>query len=152
MPLVDDISQLGEECKMYVDAGGAEDSAWSEVACIIDDSDSLTYREADSVCRGDVEIKTHIGKPKFTTSGNLLFKRNDTEYEILRDAAQAKTVIGVALMNGTITEVGAEGWWRDMQITQWNESRPDSDTIKVAFTMVTSADSVYVSTFKQIIA
>lgn len=152
MPLADDVSQLGEECKMYVDSAGAEQGSWAAVDAVIDDSDSFTRREADSICRGDAEIKTHVGKPKFTNSGNILFKRNDTQYEVLRDAAYANTTIGIALMNGVITEVGAEGWWRDMKITQWNETRPDGDTVKVAFSMVTAADSAYVSVFKQITA
>jgi hypothetical protein len=152
MPLTDDVSQLGDDCYMYVDASGAEGSSWAACGVVIDDNDTLERRTADSNCREDVEIKQHVGKPKFEESGNLLFKRNHTEYEILRDAARNNTSIGVALMNGIITEIGAEGWWRDMKITRWQESRPDGDTIKVAFTMVTDASSTYVSVYKQITA
>lgn len=150
--MTDDVSQLGDDCKMYVDSAGAEGGSWALVDVIIDDSDTNERVTADSNCRGDVEIKQHVGKPKFEESGNLLFKRNDTNYEILRDAYLANTTVGIALMNGVITDIGAEGWWRDMKITKWNETRPEGDTIKVAFTMVTAADSAYVSVYKQITA
>lgn len=152
MPLTDDVSQLGDDCKMYIDILGAEAGTWAEVGVVIDDTDSFDRRTVDSVCRGDAEIKSHVGKPKFEESGNLLFKRNDTVYEALRDAAHANTPIGVALMNGGITVVGAEGWWRDMRISKWAESRGDNDTVKVAFAMMTDAGSAYVSVFKQITA
>lgn len=153
MPLIDDVSQLGEDCEMSVDVAGAEQGSWVTVGAVIDDSDTFERNTADSICRGDAEVKQHVSsKAKFEESGNLLFKRNDTAYEALRDAAHANTSIGVALMNGGIAVVGAEGWWRDMKISRWNESRPDGDTIKVAFTMVTDADSAYVSVYKQITA
>lgn len=150
MALTDDVTQLGDDCFLYVDVLGAEVGTWAEVDTIIDDSDTFERVTADSNYRGAAEIKQHVGKPKFEESGNLIFKRNDPNYEALRDAARDNTNLGVAIMNGPITTIGAEGWWRDMKITRWNESRPEGDTIKVAFTMVTNAGSAYVSVYKQI--
>ena len=146
------MSQLGDDCKLYYDLSGAEAGTWVEADVIIDDGDTFERRVADSNCRGDAEIKQHVGKPKYELSGNLLFKLNDTEYEALRDAAHANTSIGIAVMNGAIATVGNEGWWRDMKFSQWNETRPDGDTVKIAFTLVTDASSTYVSNFKQVSA
>lgn len=145
-------SRLGDDMKMYYDLSGAEQGTWVEADVIIDDSDTFERRTAESNCRGDAEIKTHVGKPKYELSGTLLMKAEDTEYEALRDAAHGNDSIGIATMNGAIATVGSEGWWRDMKFSQWNEQRPDGDTVKISFTLVTDASSTYVSNFKQVTA
>ncbi len=141
---------LGDDAVMYYDVAGAEQGSWGEADVVIDDSDTFERRTAESNCRGDAEIKQHVGKPKFEITGNLKFKLNDTNYEALRDAVHNNTSIGIARMNGDITTSGNGGWWRDMRFSRWSESRPDGDIIKVAFTLVTDASSSYVSVFKQI--
>jgi hypothetical protein len=138
---------LGDDFKFYYDILGAEIGTWALADAIIDDADSFERRTAESNCRGDVEIKTAVGKPKFEESGTLLFKKSDTGYEALRDAAQANTNLGIALYDGLIATSGNEGWFRDMRFSSWAETRPDGDTVKVAFTLVTNADSTYVSNF-----
>ena len=141
---------LGDNSKFYYDGGGAESGSWVEADMIIDDGDTLERRTAEANTRGDVEIKTHVGKPKYELSGTLLFQLNDAQYEVLRNSAHNNTTIGIAVMNGTVSTSGNEGWWRDMKFSNWNETRPDGDTVKIAFTLVTDASSTYVSNFKQV--
>lgn len=143
-------SQLGEECKLYYDVAGAEVGSWVEADVIIDDGDTFERRTAESNCRGFTEVKEHVGKPKYTLSGTLLFQFGDTEFTALQAAAQANTNLGIAVMNGAIATASNKGWWRDMRFSQWNETRPDGDTVKVAFTLVTNASSSYASNFKTI--
>jgi len=144
------MSQLGDDCKLYYDTSGAEAGSWVEADVIIDDGDTFERRTAESNCRGDAEVKEHVGKPKYNLSGTLLFKFGDTEFVALQSAAQANTSLGIAVMNGAIATSANKGWWRDMKFSQWNENRPDGDTVKVSFTLVTDADSSYVSNFKTI--
>jgi len=144
-------SQLGDDCKLYYDVLGAEVGSWVEADVIIDDGDTFERRTAESNCRGDVEVKVHVGNPKYTLSGTLLFKFGDTEDDALLAAVQANTNLGIAVMNGNIATSGNEGWWRDMRFSQWNETRPDGDTVKITFTLTTNAASAYVSNFKTIV-
>lgn len=135
-------SVLGDNAKFYYDTSGAEVGSWTEATCIIDDTDSLEFRTAESNCRGDSETTMHVGKPTHKVSGTLLFKHGSgdgAKYRALRDAAQNRTVIGVALMSADITHVGAEGWFRNMQFSKWERQAPDGDTMKVSFELVVAA-------------
>jgi hypothetical protein len=135
-------SALGDNAKFYYDTTGAEVTAWTEATVVIDDTDSLEFVTAESNCRGDAEKTMHVGKPSHKVSGTLLFKHGSgdgAKYRALRDAAHAKTVIGVAIMSADITHVGSEGWFRNMQFSKWELQRPDGDTIKVSFELVVAA-------------
>ena len=141
---------LGDDCKLYYDLAGAEQGSWVEADVVMDDGDDDNRVTAKANCRGFAEIKTHVGKSEYSLSGNLLLVKGSTALEALRGAYQANTSLGIAVMDGDIATSGSKGWWRDMKLTKWSESRPEGDVVKVAFELATDAGSSYVSNFKTI--
>jgi hypothetical protein len=72
--------------------GGA--GALTEIPVAIDDAIASERRAVESNCRGDAEITEHTGKPKYSFTANLLFKRGTpgTTYAAMRAAYTAGTV------------------------------------------------------------
>ena len=152
MPNVADGSVLGDDCKLYYSAtlGGA--GALTEIPVVIDDAISSERRAVESNCRGDAEISEHTGKPKYTISANMLFKRGTpgTTYAAMRSAYVAGTVHHYALASGAIADVGHVVFRIEGRIKCWNETRPDNDTVKVAIEIAKAADNSYASNYSTV--
>ena len=147
MPTAADGSVYGDNCKMYYSAtlGGA--GALTEIPVVIDDSIASERRTAESNCRGDAEIKTHVGKPKHTISGNMLMKRGTpgTTYLALKTAYMANTVLHWALATGTITDIAEHVFRMEGRLAKFEETRADNDSVKVAFEIQPDPISTYAS-------
>ena len=105
MPNAADGSVLGDDCKLYYSAtlGGA--GTLTEIPVVIDDAIASERRSVESNCRGDAEISEHTGKPKYSFTANMLFKRGTpgTTYAAMRTAYTAGTIHHYALASGTVT-------------------------------------------------
>jgi hypothetical protein len=152
MPNVADGSVLGDDCKLYYSAtlGGA--GALTEIPVVIDDAINSERRSVESNCRGDAEISEHTGKPKYTLSVNMLFKRGSpgTTYAAMRAAYTAGTVHHYALASGTVTDVGQVVFRLEGRIKSWNETQPDNDTKKVSIEIAKAADNSYASNYSTV--
>lgn len=142
-----DGSVLGDDCKMYYSATLGGSGSVTEIPVIIDDTISSERRKAESNCRGDSEISEHVGKPKHTISFTMLVKRNTpgTTYTALRTAYMANTVLAYALTTGDITHIGQHVFRLEGQISKWEETRGDNDTVKVSGEITKAASSTYAS-------
>lgn len=147
MPTVLDGSVLGDECKLYFSAtlGGA--GTLTEVPVVIEDTISSERRSAESNCRGDSEIKEHIGKPKHSISGTMLFKRGTPGASLatLRTAYMANTMLHWASASGTIADEGQHVFRFEGKLKKWEQSNGDNDTVKVAFEIAPDPGSTYAS-------
>ena len=147
MPNAADGSVLGDDCKMYYSAtlGGA--GSLTEIPVIIDDTIGSERRKAESNCRGDAEISEHVGKPKHTISFTMLVKRGTpgTTYLAMKTAYMAGTIHHYALATGTITDVGQHVFRLEGQISKWEETRGDNDTVKVSGEITKAAANTYAS-------
>lgn len=142
-----DGSVLGDDCKMYYSAtlGGA--GSLTEIPVIIDDTIGSERRKAESNCRGDAEISEHVGKPKHTISFTMLVKRGTpgTTYLAMRTAYMSGTIHHYALATGTITDIGQHVFRLEGQISKWEETRGDNDTVKVTGEITKAAANTYAS-------
>jgi hypothetical protein len=147
MPTAADGSVLGDDAKLYYSAtlGGA--GTLTEVPVVIDDTIGSERRTAESNCRGDAEVSEHVGKPKHTISGTMLFKRGTpgATYLTLRNAYAAGTLLHFALASGTVADTAQHVFRIEGKFKRWEESRPDNDTIKASFEIARSPDSSYAS-------
>jgi hypothetical protein len=147
MPAAADGSVYGDDCKFYYSAtlGGA--GTLTEVPVIISDSVNTENRSAESNCRGDAEIKEHIGKPKHSISGQMLFKRQTpgATYLTLLTAHAAKTTLHFALASGTITDTGQHVFRCEGKFKSFTQNRGDNETVTVDFEIVPTPDSTYAS-------
>lgn len=141
--------RLGDDARLYYSAtlGGA--GVLTAIDCVIDDEIASEKRTADSNVRGDNEIRTLIGKPRHSLSGNFQTRVGTAgvQYLVMKAAYIAGTVLHFAATTGDILDSGQQVFRSEMQISKWTESRPDGDSIKVAFELVPSALSTYASNF-----
>ena len=147
MPTASPGSVLGDDCKLYYSAtlGGA--GALTEVPVSIDDTISSERRTAESNCRGDAEVSTHVGKPKYSITGSILFKRGTpgATFLTMRAAYAAGTTLHFALASGTVTDVDQHVFRLEGKFSRWEEARADGDTVKVSFEIQRTPDSTYAS-------
>lgn len=147
-----DGSVLGDDCKTYYSAtlGGA--GALTEIPVIIDETISSERRAVESNCRGDAEITEHTGKPKHSISGTLLVKRGSVgaTYATLRDAYVNNTVLHWAFATGDSADIGQYIFRIEGRLKRWEETRPDNDTVKVAFEIAKAADNAYASNWSTV--
>jgi len=141
-------ARMGDDCKLYYSATLGGSGSLTEVDCSIDDEFASERRTADSNSRGDAEIKTLVGKPKHSLTGNLQTRVGSpaTAYLAMKTAYFAKTVLHFAIATGDITHVGQQVYRFEGQITKWTESRPDGGAVQVAVEIMPSAASTYAST------
>lgn len=140
-------SVYGDECKLYYSAtlGGA--GSLTEVPVVIDDEQASERRGAESNCRGDTEIKEHVGKPKHSLSGTMLLKRTTpgTAYAALKTAYFANTVLAYAVATGDVTINDQHVFRFEGRIKKWSETHPDNDTVKCSFEIMPDPESSYAS-------
>jgi hypothetical protein len=149
MPAASPGSVLGDDCKLYFSAtlGGA--GALTEVPVSIDDTVSSERRTAESNCRGDSEVSTHVGKPKHTVSGSFLLKRGTpgATFLTLRAAYAAGTTLHFAFSTGTITDTDNQVFRMEGRFSRWEQANADGDTVKVSFEIQRTPDSTYSSNY-----
>lgn len=147
MPNAADGSVYGDDCKLYYSATLGGSGALTEVPVIISDSINSERRSAESNCRGDAEIKEHIGKPKHSISGQILLKRNTpgATYLTLLTAYEDKTTLHLALATGTITDIGQHVFRCEGQFKSFTQNRGDNETVVIDFEFVPTPDSTYAS-------
>lgn len=140
-------SRLGDDCKLYYSATLGGSGTLTEIDCVIDDEISSERRTADSNARGDAEIKTLVGKPKHSLTGNMQVRVGSpgVAYLAMKAAYFAKTVLHFAATTGDITLVGQQVFRFEGQITKWTESRPDGGQTQVAFEIMPTSASTYAS-------
>ena len=152
MPNAADGSVLGDDCKLYYSATLGGSGTLTEIPVVIDDAIASERRSVESNCRGDAEISEHTGKPKYSFTANMLFKRGTpgTTYAAMRAAYTAGTIHHYALASGTVTDVGQVLFRIEGRIKSWNETRPDNDTVKVAIEVAKAADNSYASNYSTV--
>ena len=152
MPNAADGSVLGDDCKLYYSATLGGSGSLTEIPVVIDDAIASERRAVESNCRGDSEISEHTGKPKYSFTANMLFKRGTpgSTYAAMRTAYAAGTVHHYALASGAIADVGQVVFRIEGRIKSWNETRPDNDTVKVAIEVAKAADNSYASNWSTV--
>ncbi len=147
MPTAAPGSVLGDDCKLYISATLGGSGALTEVPVSIDDTISSERRTAESNCRGDAEISTHVGKPKHTVSGSLLLKRGTVgaTFATLRAAYAAGTTLHFVFATGTSTDVDQQLFRMEGKFSRWEQANADGDTVKVSFEVQRTPDSTYAS-------
>lgn len=147
MPTAADGSVMGDNCKTYYSAtlGGA--GTLTEIPVIIDDTISSERRTAESNCRGDAEVKTHVGKPKHSLTGTILMKRGTpgATYLTLKTAYMANTILHFAVATGTVTDSAEHVFRMEGRFSKWEESRAENDSVKVSFEIQPDPVSTYAS-------
>jgi hypothetical protein len=127
---------LGKDAKLYRNTGSYGSPAWNEIPNVKDLSLPFELGEADVSTRGYGSWKARIG-----TLGDLeltfdtVYDPTDADVTALRDAFFARTIIGMAIMDGDITVSTTKGFRADMQVFGFEQSQNLEDAQRVSVTM-----------------
>ena len=144
------MNQLGTKLKLYIDPSGVGGSSWSE----FDDTEEDTLNQSRNV--GEIRnrasdwVKVLTGKRDASVEVTATFKKNDPQYEAIRDAFNSGSDIGIAAFSGVITDAGEEGLQADCKVVQMNRLGPLEDAVKHSITFRPSAESLVEPSYAEI--
>ena len=129
--------KLGMEAKLYYCAAGIGGTpTWTELANVKNVTLGLQKGEADVTTRANNGWKASVGTLK---EGNIEFEMvwdtEDAGFEAVSAAYFGDTAIGIAAMDGDITEAGRQGLWADMAVIDFSREEPLEEALSVKVTL-----------------
>lgn len=140
----------GRVQKLYIDVDGdIATPTWVEYGKI--QGASLNGpRDVSEIKERDVEETTVLlGHKNRELSLSVTRRPGHTTYDVLQDAYETGSKVGVALMTGTITEVGQRGYQAEMKVTGWDDDQAH-DNSAISVTLRPAADFVTPPAFVEI--
>ncbi len=126
----------GLDCKLYVNTATYGSPTWVEWPCVRSSVLNLTYDEVDATCRGSGGFRrTSPTLALLEVTGDAIKDKDDASFIDMQDAARAKTVLDIMVLDGDRTVDGSDGWRLDAQIFSWTENQPLEDVVTVDFTI-----------------
>jgi hypothetical protein len=128
--------KLGGEAKLYFCAAGIGGSPeWTEITPVKDLTLNVEKGEAEVSTRGGGGWKATIGALKdAVVEFEIVADDENAGFVALRTAFFDGTVLGLAVMDGPVTEGGREGLWADCAILKFDRNEPLEEAITVSVT------------------
>jgi hypothetical protein len=116
--------KYGIDGKLYFcSAGIGGTPVWTEIKNVQNLNTAASHSKHDVTTRGNGGFRAQAAILKeIGLEFDMIHDPADTGYTTLRDAFAAKSVIGIAVMNGDITVAGTEGIWFDAQVMKWERN------------------------------
>jgi hypothetical protein len=129
-------AKLGSEAKLYFCAAGIGGTpTWTELANVKNLTLDLKSGEADVTTRANNGWKATLATLKEAgIDFEMVWNSGDAGFTAIKDAWLAKTVIGLAAMDGDITVAGNQGLVADCQVTGFTRDEPLDGPITVKVT------------------
>ena len=128
--------KLGLEGKLYYDPLGVGKSSWTELDNCKDVNLSMEAGEADVTTRGNNGWRATIAT--LLDAGiefEMVYDTADEGFTALQTAFLAKSTIGIAVMDGDITQAGSQGLQADCVITSFGRNEPLEEGMSVPVTI-----------------
>ena len=148
---------MGRDEKLYYQTTGTRITWSSPGATAPNLSEITTVRDltlpgerntADTSARGDDHDTMDVGSISSSEiSFNLTHRDTDLGRDALRSAFEGKTVIALAILNGSNAVAGSRGLWADFKVSKFEEPQNLNDAIGYEVTVVkfaTLVDGEYV--------
>ncbi len=128
---------LGKDAKLYFCADGIGGTPlWTELTNVKNVDVSLQKGEADVTTRGNNGWKASVGTLKEgSIEFEMVWDTDDTGFAALQAAYFNDTAIGIAAMDGDVTEAGRQGLWADMAVIDFSRSEPLEEALTVKVTL-----------------
>lgn len=125
----------GRLCKLYLDVDGSIASpTWVELGKVQGAAKTSQRDLAEVKERVFDETTVLLGHNTKEFTVQLTRRPADTNYDTIEDAHESGAKVGIALMTGTITEVGQRGFQGEVYITGFDDDQShDSTTVNVTF-------------------
>ena len=127
--------RLGMEAKLYFCAAGIGGSpTWTELTSVKNVSLALQTGEADVTTRGNSGWKATAATLKEgSIEFEMVWDTADAGFAAIKNAYFGNSLIGLAVMDGSIIAAGSQGLWADCMITNFSrdEALEEAITVKV---------------------
>jgi hypothetical protein len=129
-------AKLGSEAKLYFCAAGIGSTpTWTEISNAKNVTLDLKSGEADVTTRANNGWKATLATLKEASIDfEMVWNTGDAGFTALKNAWLAKSVIGLAAMDGDITTAGNQGLVADCQVTGFTRDEPLDGPITVKVT------------------
>ncbi len=128
--------RLGMQAKLYFKTGGvAAAGAWVELPNTKDLTLNLETGEADVTTRGNAGWRATVATLKDgSIEFEMVWDTSDAGFTAIKDAFFANAAIGLAVMDGLVTQAGSQGLQADFAITNFTRKEPLEEAIAVSVT------------------
>jgi len=128
---------LGKDAKLYFCAAGIGGTpTWTELTNVKNVTVNLQKGEADVTTRGNNGWKASVGTLKEgSIEFEMVWDTEDAGFAALQAAYFGDTAIGIAAMDGDITEAGRRGLWADMAVIDFSREEPLEEALSVKVTL-----------------
>lgn len=123
--------QSGLNCALYIDGSGVGGSSWSEV------DDAANVSQSSQRNQGTVKNRSSSyelflpGQISVEHTVTVTLNRGDTALATIKTAYDAGTILGVAAMTGTITDINEIGYQYDALVTSFNMEQGIDDAVEL---------------------
>lgn len=143
-------ARLGRLHKLYIDADGdIESPTWVEYGEIQGASRSNPRDVAEVKERGLDETTVLLGHKTRELSLTVTKRPGNTNYDILEEAFESGSKVGVAMMTGPIATAGERGYQAEMYVTNWDDDQAH-DATSATVTLRPAADYTTAPDFVEI--
>lgn len=129
------MAQIGADCVLYRNTGTWSVPVWNEIPIVRDLTLTLEKGEADVSNRGTGGWRAVLGTLK---DGNLEFEvvweRDDDDFEAIRDAFLANTLLDLVALDGPISVTGTQGLRAEMSIMTFSRNEALEDAVTASVT------------------
>ncbi|MGC1272796.1 MAG: hypothetical protein WBC44_03750 [Planctomycetaceae bacterium] len=141
---------IGKNRKLYVDVDGSlATPMWVEAGKIQGATKNSSRNVAEIEERAEEDVLVLLGHKSREVTFQLTFRPGDTTYDAIEDAYENGTKLGIAVMSGTITEVGQRGYQAEVYVTQFDDDQANTGSA-VGVTVRPCADYVTAPAFVEI--
>ena len=129
-------TKLGLDAKLYRNSGTYAAPSWVEMTNVKDLTLNLESGEADVTTRGNNGWRATVATLKDgSIEFEMVWDTEDAGFEALSAAYFGDTAIGIAAMDGDITEAGRRGLWADMAVVDFSREEPLEEALSVKVTL-----------------
>jgi len=135
---------FGDALIAAADEAGVEAVNWTEMSNIQDLDIGMETGEANVTTRANSGWEqTAATLKKGTLTFNMIFDNGDAGFTAIQTAFMAAAEISLLALTGDQTVTGTEGLASNFTITNWSQSQPLEEAIKVAVTAKPSSFTLW---------
>jgi hypothetical protein len=126
-------AKIGSEAKLYFCAAGiGATPTWTELTNVKNVTLDLKSGEADVTTRSNNGWKATLATLKEATIDfEMVWDTTDAGFTAIKNAWLAKTILGLAAMDGPVATTGSQGLWADCQVSGFTRDEPLDGPITV---------------------
>ena len=127
--------KVGTDHKAYRNTSTYGTPTWNEITIVRDLTLSMSKTMAAATARLSGYVQKKGALKEVTVEFDILADAAIDDYDVLRDAFIAGTVLDVAIADGAIATVGTKYWRYDVEVAKFDRGEPLNDIATTAVTL-----------------